>query len=73
MHLFRDVLVYRFRQCDLRLVEMDSQQRTVSQIRSVDVMYCDHFVISPDIQEELDTLICDGLELSMTFESQLEW
>ena len=70
MHLFRDVLVHRFRQCDLRLLE---EPRTVSQIRSVDVMYCDHFVISPDIQEELDTLICDGLELSMTFESQLEW
>ena len=35
---WRRVLVYRFRQCDLRLVEMDSQQGTVSQIQSVNVM-----------------------------------
>ncbi|KIJ97238.1 hypothetical protein K443DRAFT_257735 [Laccaria amethystina LaAM-08-1] len=66
MHLFRDVLVYRFRQRDLQLVEVDSEQRTVSQIQSVDVMSFSHFVISPDIQEELDTLRRDGLELSIT-------
>ncbi|KIJ96900.1 hypothetical protein K443DRAFT_633521 [Laccaria amethystina LaAM-08-1] len=66
MYLFRDVLVYRFRQHDLQLVEVDSEQRTVSQIQSVDVMSLSHFVISPDIQEELDTLRRDGLELSIT-------
>ena len=64
MHLFRNVLVYRFRQCDLRLV--DSEQRTVSQIQSVNVTSLSPFVISPDIQEELDTLKRDGLELSIT-------
>ncbi|KIJ97240.1 hypothetical protein K443DRAFT_10076 [Laccaria amethystina LaAM-08-1] len=66
MHLFRDVLVYRFRLRDLQLVEVDSEQRTVSQIQSVDVMSFSHFVISPDIQEELDTLRRDGLVLSIT-------
>ena len=64
-HLFRDVLVYRFRQCDLRQVAVDSE-RTVSRIQSVDVMSLSPFVISPDIQEELDTLRYDGLQLSMT-------
>ena len=58
--------MYRFRQCDLRLVEMDSQQGTVSQIQSVNVMTSSPSVISPDIQEELDTLRRDGLELAMT-------
>jgi len=66
MHLFRDVLMYRFRQCDFRSVEVDSEQRTVSQIKSVNVMSSSHFVISPDIQEELDALRRDGLELSIT-------
>ena len=65
MHLFRDVLVYRFRQCDFRSVEVDSEQRTVSQIKSVNVTSSSYFVISPDIQEELDTLRRDGLELSI--------
>ena len=67
MHLFRDVLVYRFRRCDLQLV--DSEQRTLSQIQSVNVTSFSHFVISPDIQEELDTLRRDGLELSITHSS----
>ena len=59
--------MYRFRQCDLRVVEMDSQQGTVSQpIQSVNVMTSSPSVISPDIQEELDTLRRDGLELAMT-------
>ena len=63
IHLFRDVLVYRFRQCDLRLV---GEPRTVSQIQSVNVMSSSHFVMSPDIQEELDTLRRNGLKLSIT-------
>ena len=46
MHLFRDVLVYRFRQCDLQLVDVDSVQRAVSQIKSVNVMSSSHFVMS---------------------------
>ena len=66
MHLFRDVLVYRFRQCNLPLVGLDSEQMTVPQIQSVNVVSFSHFVISPDIQEELDTLRRDGLELSIT-------
>ena len=66
MHLFRDVLVYRFRQSDLRLAGVDSVQMAVSQIQSVNVMSFSHFVISPDIQEELDSLRRDGLELSIT-------
>ena len=68
MHLFRDVLVYRFRQCQcaLRPAEVDSKRATVSQIQSVTVMTSFRLVISPDIQEELDCLVKEGLELSLT-------
>jgi len=69
MHLFRDVLVYRFRQCALRAAEVgtvDSKQATVSQIQSVTVRTSSRLVISPDIQEELDCLVKEGLELSLT-------
>ena len=45
---------------------MDSQQGTVSQIQSVNVMTSSPSVISPDIQEELDTLRRDGLEPGRT-------
>jgi hypothetical protein len=37
MHLFRDVLVYRFRECALRTTEGDSERMTVAQIKSVSV------------------------------------
>ena len=66
MHLFRDVLVYRFRQCASLSKEVGSEQKTVSQIQSVIVGTPSQLVISPDIQEELDSLRRDGLNLSVT-------
>jgi hypothetical protein len=65
MHLFRDVLVYRFREYALRATEGESEQMTVSQITSVSVTSSDTFVVSPDIQEELNSLVQAGLELSL--------
>ena len=65
MHLFRDVLVYRFRQC-ASPPEVGFEQKTVSQIRSVIVRTPSQIVISPDIQEELDGLRRDGLKLLVT-------
>ncbi|KIK05922.1 hypothetical protein K443DRAFT_674751 [Laccaria amethystina LaAM-08-1] len=69
MHLFRDVLVYRFRQCASPPKEVYSKEQTVSQIQSVIVRTPSQFVISPDIQEELDNLRRDGLQLSVTSHS----
>ena len=66
MHLFRDVLVYRFRQGASPPKEVGSEQKTVSQIQSVIVGTPSQLVISPDIQEELDSLRRDGLDLSVT-------
>ena len=66
MDLFRDVLVYRFRQCALRPAEVDSKRATVSQIQSVTLKTQSRLVISPDIQEGLDFLVKEGLELSLT-------
>ncbi|EDR04088.1 uncharacterized protein LACBIDRAFT_306340 [Laccaria bicolor S238N-H82] len=66
MDLFRDVLVYRFRQCTSPPKEVGSEQKTVSQIQSVTVDTSSQLVISPDIQEELDGLRRDGLDLSVT-------
>ena len=66
MLLFRDVLVYRFRQCALRPAEVDSKRATVSQIQSVTLKTQSRLVISSDIQEELDCLVKEGLELSLT-------
>jgi len=66
MHLFRDVLVYRFRECALRAGEVDSERTTVAQIKSVSVTSSSEFVVSPDIQEELNSLVQAGLEFSLT-------
>ena len=72
MHLFRDVLVYRFRQCALRPAEVDSKRATVSQIQSVTVKTSEsRLVISPYIQEELDCLVKEGLELSLKSNSRV--
>jgi len=68
MHLFRDVLVYRFRECALQATEVDSERTTVAQIKSVSVTSSSEFVISPDIQEELNGLVQAGLEFSLTLE-----
>ncbi|EDR10602.1 uncharacterized protein LACBIDRAFT_317225 [Laccaria bicolor S238N-H82] len=72
MHMFRDMLVYRFRQCALRPAEVDSKRATVSRIQSVTVVTASRLVISPDIQEELDCLVNEGLELSLTSTLQVE-
>jgi hypothetical protein len=69
MHLFRDVLVYRFRKCALRAAEVDSEQTNVAQIKAVSVTSSSAFVVSPYIQEELNSLMQAGLEFSLTFES----
>ena len=66
MDLFRDVLVYRFRQCALQPAEVHSKRATVCQIQSVTVKTQSRLVISPDIQAELDCLVKEGLELSLT-------
>jgi hypothetical protein len=66
MDLFRDVLVYRFRECALRPAEVDSKRGNVSQIQSVTVLTSSRLVISPDIQEDLDCLVKEGLGLSLT-------
>ncbi|KIK04534.1 hypothetical protein K443DRAFT_4514 [Laccaria amethystina LaAM-08-1] len=65
MHLLRDVLVYRFRQSTLHSTELHSESRT-SQIRSVTVITADKLDIGPDIQHDLDTLVREGLALSLT-------
>jgi hypothetical protein len=65
MHLLRDVLVYRFRQSTLHSTELHSEPRT-SQIRSVTVIAADKLDIGPDIQHDLDTLVREGLVLSLT-------
>ena len=65
MHLLRDVLVYRSRQSALHSTELHSKTST-SQIRSVTVITADELVISPDIQHDLDTLVQEGLMLSLT-------
>ena len=67
MRLFRDVLVSRFRECALRAAEVDSERTTVAQIKSVSVTSSSVFVVSPDIQEELNRLVRAGLEFSLTF------
>jgi hypothetical protein len=66
MHLFRDVLVYRFREYALRTTEGDSERMTVAQIKSVSVKSSSGLVISSDIQAELNSLLQAGLELSLT-------
>jgi hypothetical protein len=66
MHLFRDVLVYRFRECALRAGEVDSERTTVAQIKSVSVTSSSEFVVNPDVQEELNTLVQAGLGFSLT-------
>ena len=71
MHLFRDVLVYRFGKCTLRAAEVDSERTTVAQIKSVSVTSSSEFVVSPDIQEELNSLVQAGLEFSLTFRPTL--
>lgn len=68
MHLLRDVLVYRFRKCALRAAEVNSERTTVAQIRSVSVTSSSEFVVSPEIQEELDSLVQAGLKFSLTFD-----
>jgi len=68
MHLFRDVLVYRFRKCALRAAEGDSERTTVAQIKSMSVTSSSEFVVGSDIQEELNSLVQAGLEFSLTFE-----
>ncbi|KIK04535.1 hypothetical protein K443DRAFT_92975, partial [Laccaria amethystina LaAM-08-1] len=65
MRLLRDVLVYRFRQSTLHSTEMHSEPRT-SQIRSVTVIAEDKLDIGSDIQHDLDTLVQEGLVLSLT-------
>jgi len=66
IHLFRDVLVYRFRECALRSAGLDCEQRTVRQIQEVEVR--DHYIlaISPDMQCELESLQREGLVLSLS-------
>ena len=69
MHLFRDVLVYRFRECALRAAEIDSERTTIAQIKSVSVTSSSECVVSPDIQEELKSLAQAGLEFTFHFRS----
>jgi hypothetical protein len=66
MPLFRDFLVYRFRQCASPPKKVGSKEKTVSRIRSVTVRTPSQLLIRPDIQEELDCLRRDGLRLSIT-------
>jgi len=66
MHLFRDVLVYRFRECALRAAEVDSERTIVAQIKSVSVTSLSEFVVSPDIQHEINSLVQAGLEFLLT-------
>jgi len=65
IHLFRDVLVYRFRECALRAAGVDSERTTVAQIKSVSVTSSSELVVGPDIQEELNSLVQAGLEFSL--------
>ena len=67
MHLLRDVLVYRSRlgQSASHATELRSEPEK-SRIRSVTVITADELAVGPDIQHDLDTLVQEGLVLSLT-------
>jgi len=71
MHLFRDMLAYRFRKCALRASEADSGRTTVAQIKSVSMTSSSELVVSSDIQEELNSLVQAGLEFRLYFRTHL--
>ncbi|EDR04086.1 uncharacterized protein LACBIDRAFT_306337 [Laccaria bicolor S238N-H82] len=67
MHLFRDVLVHRFRKCATRADKIGSERTTVAQIKSVSMTSTSELVVSSDIQEELNSLVKAGLEFTLHF------
>lgn len=66
MHLLRDVLVYRSRLGQSASHATEYSEPRTSRIRSVTVITADELVVGPDIQHGLDTLVQDGLVLSLT-------
>ena len=66
MPLFRDMLVYRFRQCTSQPTGLGAEQGAISQLQSVSIRSLRELIINQDIQEELDILVQEGLVLSIT-------
>ncbi|EDR04078.1 uncharacterized protein LACBIDRAFT_306323 [Laccaria bicolor S238N-H82] len=71
MHLLRDVLVRRFRKCAPRADKIDSERTAVAQLKSVSMTSTSELVISSDIQEELNSLVQEGLEFKLQFRTNL--
>ena len=66
MPLFRDMLVYRFRQCTSQPRGLPAEQGAISRLQSVSIRSLRELVINQDIQDELDILVQEGLVLSIS-------
>ena len=66
MSVFRDMLVYRFRQCTSPPTGLCAEQGAISQIQSVSIRSSRKLVINQDIQGDLDILVQEGLVLSIS-------
>ena len=66
MPLFRDMLVYRFRQCTSQPTGLCTEQGSISQLQSVSITSLVEPVINQDIEDELDILVQEGLVLSIS-------